>query len=195
LPVNFFLANISTSFFNIENLQLVQINNPTIPNFVTQRDLCNVYTTSFYSEVPFDLLSNEVSLYNILLSTNLSVNTNLFETIEIKSDTHDINNFISESSLQTKTTSFEYYNTFNLENKDYAVLPLCTHIYLNSKNGAFYKNDNIVIKNKINIEEPIIDICKLTLDKPMTIKSVSTNLTYYLPDDETVYNYVNSEEL
>jgi predicted DNA binding protein len=148
------------------------INSSYIPYFVVQKDLCSVYHVTFYLDVPENIVANEITFYNILLKSRFSINSYVLENTDIKSNANVINEFSAEIVNEEKTTSFEYFNTINLNNKSAASCQLCTNIYLNSKMDSFYVDDGIFFEDMVVENEEIKKFVKILSENCLMVKKV-----------------------
>jgi hypothetical protein len=166
-----------------------EIKNTTIPYFVTQKNLCSVYTTTIYADIPNQLINQQVNLYNVLLNAHLYVNTSILDVVDIRSDVNEINNFISECGAQNVNASFEYNNSYEINNKETASIQMCTDVYINSKTGSFYKNGTVGYKNLVNQDDAITNYCELNFDSGVTIKKIMTSFLYCVDEEMQEYSY------
>jgi hypothetical protein len=172
LPSNIFLLDFSSPFIEQQSIQINLIQSSYIPHFVTQKDLCSIYHVTFYLDVPENIIVNEITFYNVLLKSKFSINSYVLENIDIKSSANVINEFSAEIVGEEKSTSFEYFNTINLNNKFAASCQLCTNVYLNSKMDSFYVDDGIFFEDITIDNEEMKKFSKILSESVLTIKKI-----------------------
>jgi hypothetical protein len=178
-------------FATLQNIQLTLQPHTYIPYFVTQKEYCSVYHTSFSIDVAKELLENEIIDLNILASCEVFLNENVFKNIKINSDEATINTFLSEVNSQQLETNFTYSNTITLNNIDNCVSNICNNVYLNSKNESYYLDGEIYIEDIMSdkCKDPVTQLIKLITEQDLVLLKLKLSYSYYFQNNQSNYKF------
>lgn len=195
LPPNIFNACLELPFADIKDIQLLYVASGNIPSWVTQKENCKIYKSTFSIDTNESKFFDQIlTKYLMYLQFSFDINTNVVNNSSIDVTQSDLDSFILEWNLIHQTLSFDFSNFVDL-NDDGGVFGNGNQYYLNSKTGYSISENNISYQLNENLSDrtfAINNLLTLKTSSPFLINKIITKFHYSIEDVQGINTYENT---